>query len=101
MYGSKRFGKPNGDNWVQVIVWDLFLSERVASSDLLKQIFLINVTAQEEKGTRSINSIRKNSKVYSTINHLNQENKAREGRRREKERAPAIYTLDRSHDRLK
>jgi hypothetical protein len=41
LYGSKNVSRPNRDNRVQVNVWDLFLGERVANSNLLKQIFLI------------------------------------------------------------
>jgi hypothetical protein len=40
MAGSASAGRI-GIAGVQVIVWDLFLGERVASSDLLKQIFLV------------------------------------------------------------
>jgi hypothetical protein len=41
LYSSKSFSWPNRDNWTQVIVWDLLLGERVANSNLLKQISLI------------------------------------------------------------
>lgn len=38
---SKSFSWPNRDNWTLVIVWDLLFGERVANSNLLKQISLI------------------------------------------------------------
>ena len=41
LYGSKSLGRPNWDNRVQIIVRDLLLGDRVARSDILKQLYLV------------------------------------------------------------
>lgn len=41
LYGRKSFSRPNQDSRAQAIVWDLFLGERVANGNLLKQIVII------------------------------------------------------------
>jgi hypothetical protein len=51
------------------------------------------VTAQEEQGSRPVG---KGSKVYSTINRYNEENKLRREREKEKERIRAKLLIYRS-----
>jgi hypothetical protein len=43
LYGSKSLGRPNWDNRVQIIVRDLLLGDRVARSDILKQLCLVEI----------------------------------------------------------
>jgi hypothetical protein len=43
LYSSKSLGRPNWNNRVQIIVRDLLLDDRVARSDVLKQLFLVEI----------------------------------------------------------